>query len=527
MGISDYVAFVCILALLLLFLGFVGYLLWASLSPRASKPARRKAPEFVPFGSGPPEPVEQLPPDLVLQNDRREYDLAEIARAIGFEPVPPHDWQGLLTMERLIHRQHRRGDLSSGYSISAGTIHDAVRRRHGAGLYTIFNLEWTETLHRRHNRDETRSRAQTVILYEGPSPTHFPQFGTQRRTLQTARLLPILRLFNPRVFQEARVADDPEFTEKIYVGTALPESVRPLLTPQLRKLLARDPDLTVTADGNFVAVFRRGSTTPCLAWPRSSFLHSGLKIIGALRRAEEHTRAIRPAAFDDARRALRVVPWWDRGRGQGDVLSTAEIDNFLTQPPPRRVPRQIRRAQLGYIGYVFYGMGAFVLAIAGFLGAIAVNLPQPRDRTFGLVMVSVGALFGLTAVAATWLLRSGWLRLLRRGECRQATVVNVRPTSETINNQRQYLITFRYADAGVEREVSCPATEREAARASRVKATSDVTQILVDPNHKPRAERRAKVPRLFGRRIIPGMVPSSIRPRHTHAAIWLYGMAVD
>ncbi len=467
-------------------LALVGYVLWASLWPvRRTRPLRQSPERIV---IGPPQARdarkdEGQPFEPIIDHDHSPYDLADIARAIGFEPLPADDLHTLLVIEKLVHRRQSGGGKDSGYTISGARLADAVRRRHQGGVYTICNIEWTETNHVKSGPDIVRQRSQTVVLYDGPESTRFPQFGTQRRTQHLDRILPFLRHFNRKFIQDSRMSDDREFNKALYVATPVPESVRPLLTPPVRALLKQNTDLTVSAEGRVLAVFRAGVCSPCPAWPRSTFLRRSLKILGALRRAEQQTRGERASPLEDQQRAQGATEWWDRGRGQGGVVSRREIDAFLLQPGPRRVPRSIRSAQLGFTGYVFYGMGAFVLLVVGLLAAVLWNAPMdPDERPLAMALLALFACLGLASILITFFLRWGMVRVLRRGHCRSAVIVKLEPTSMVINGQQQYWVTFRYAVDGVWREAEMRATGDTALKANRVLAKGAETRILVNPS---------------------------------------------
>jgi hypothetical protein len=55
-----------------------------------------------------------------------------------------------------------------------------------------------------------------------------------------------------------RFPDDPDFHEKIWVGSAVPEAAIPLLTTNARQVLKENADLSVTANKRQVIVFQHG-----------------------------------------------------------------------------------------------------------------------------------------------------------------------------------------------------------------------------------------------------------------------------
>lgn len=270
------------------FFGFVGYTFWAMFGSSPRRP--KKLPDTIAVNGElliDPDQLATETPDLVLTNDRSQYDLAEIARSIGFQVGSPTEPRLMSAVELLVHQEFlRMSDGGSGggstHSATAATLYDLVSCPLGEGTVSICNLEWIETISPSRGPTRTYHRGQTLVLYETPPHNPLPTFGLQKRYHQHARAMPLLRLLNPGIFREAQVRGDPEFTANVYVATKTPKPVLPLLTPSLRKLMLCNPDLMVNASGRFLAVYCRHSMIPCLAWERSAFLRTSQEIIATI-----------------------------------------------------------------------------------------------------------------------------------------------------------------------------------------------------------------------------------------------------
>ena len=241
--------------------------------------------------------------------------------------------------------------------------------------------------------------------------------------------------------QQVEFEDDPEFHDACQVMTLQPESTRALLEAPLREYLTDHPGLTVRTEGPRLVVSRSGQrVTPD---ELAAFIDDTDNVAVSLARrgAQLESLGIDPEA--EAKAALQRTPAF-RGR----IVPKQDLETFLEQPPPRSVPRTIKRQYLGFAGLLLYVWGGmfFVIGSTVVIGLVASGeMPILMAIPFSLL-----PLLGFGSIVLTFLFRRKRKRLLTRGVVRPARVTDVQSTNVTVNNQRRYKVVLQYEFEGLD-----------------------------------------------------------------------------
>jgi hypothetical protein len=183
-----------------------------------------------------------------------------------------------------------------------------------------------------------------------------------------------------------------------------------------------------------------------------------------------------PSEFDEARAFARQLPASAQRALEKELvarrLTKADMDAFLRQDPPRKIPRNIRYYYQFSLG--LSGMGLFFL-LMGTVVAVAAVL-SGEWGAFVMVMI-FGMIGGVMVYFGVPRFRRE-RRLLRHGELAVARILGVESTEVEENDQEISQVRARYEAGGQSRLVQCRAWGKPA---RRIAAEGRPARILYDP----------------------------------------------
>lgn len=177
-----------------------------------------------------------------LESFQREK-LPEIARTLGME-----------VMETVPARVQD----AVGANLGFGRASDLLARPYAKGTLSLCNLRTRRTT--RMNRPDsyvetTKVEEYTCLVFTGGKEAEFPSFN-----LTPNQHSLMIKLLNQHVWGAVQYEEDPEFHQKIVIGTLEPEDVRSLLTPDVRAVLKENADLRTSVFGRSIIVYDYGNT---------------------------------------------------------------------------------------------------------------------------------------------------------------------------------------------------------------------------------------------------------------------------
>ena len=303
-----------------------------------------------------------------------------------------------------------------------------------------------------------------------------------------------------------RFPDDPEFHEKIWVGSAVPEAAIPLLSTAARQVLKENADLSVMANKRNVIVYDHGSGFHVYRppgpnkelirseildpadWPE--FCQAGVGVINALRKSEVQTRDQRPSRTEIEARLAKITG--SRLRPDFAPLPQTEIERFLRHPPPRPIPKSLGRASrstfstgspLSYAVLLVPLIGTIIWVMS-----VVWELGSSTGRIVGVSLGGVFVLAGLITLVALIVRTLHRRSLLRRGVVVPARIANVKKTGDAITvdktTWRMYRVMFRYTFRGEPYEHMIGVYGEQAQRAVDLQSSNTPTRILIS-SHRP------------------------------------------
>jgi hypothetical protein len=179
--------------------------------------------------------------------------------------------------------------------------------------------------------------------------------------------------------------------------------------------------------------------------------------------------------------AAQMPPWAARSMEKevrAPRITREDVDAFLRQSPPRKIPRN-----LAYHYHTAFGttvMGAIFIAIASLVTVVLGAHGEWR------VVMFAGGMFWLMGAPLLFFGGRRWWRqrrLLRRGELVAAKIVSVDPAGYADDDGEVFNMTARYQAGGQSREGQCKVWSQ---RAKRLAAEGKPAAILYDPTHPER-----------------------------------------
>jgi hypothetical protein len=174
---------------------------------------------------------------------------------------------------------------------------------------------------------------------------------------------------------------------------------------------------------------------------------------------------------------------------RGRLVTREQLEAFLREPPPRRIPSNIKRRRMTSGSLMAAFVGALFTAIGAAFAVHAVSYdqgPWVGDRLIGLL--AFGITFPLLGIPiCLFSLRHRHIngRLLKHGMVVDAVVLGVEKTSVTINDQQQYRLEVRFTTQMGHQQAHCHIYGREGHAARELVGSEQTARILYDPL-KPR-----------------------------------------
>ena len=330
----------------------------------------------------------------------------------------------------------------------------------------------------RESSGSSRIVQQSFAYFEQPG-LGLPSALIQPRTTGTQLLSSMLSLVG---LSTVSLTSSAEAARTLTATSMQPATSERLLSRDVLVTLTSKQDLSLKTDEDRMLVYRNGHVFP--DDELSGFVDDSREVFQAVHRRALELPELAAEAEAEAIAAIRDL------RGPiGEMLRSRfvpqeEIDAFLEQPMPRRIPKAVARQRVGLGSLVFYVIGVAFMGIGGFLTATLATTPNVPK--WGIVLCGLLPLLGAGVVLLTFLYRRTQKRLLRHGPCCDALVVSVNATSVFVNTQRRYKVTLCIDDEGGSRDVTINAYEPAVKRAFRLMSTRESTRVLVDPRKPDR-----------------------------------------
>ncbi|QDU41459.1 hypothetical protein Mal4_58270 [Maioricimonas rarisocia] len=391
-----------------------------------------------------------------------DQDYASTLTSLGFQPVQPID-------------QKLRFGLETIYSAEPSLrIENAFEQEAGDVRLVIATISYRPS-----SGQNSRSVRETIAYFEAPD-LRFADFRLQPKGV-TGSLLG--SMFSMVGFQPVHVPGRDEFNETYLVISMSPDSTRRLLTDDVVDAIMTRRDLAVRSSGPRLVISRSRTVLPADAI--KDFVYTAQSVMAPMTSAVRDAMASgdwapRKEAFDNATQVGGLAGHLL----SGTFVKPEIVEQFLEQSPPRVVPPEIMRRQVGYGSIFFYIWGGMFFVIGSIFVIVFANSEELPG--WGVLLLGLIPLMGLTAIVLTWRYRAARKRLLRQGLLCRAHVEDVQPTSVYINNQRRYKVRMRIERDGseVEKKINAYGPEVETARMHI--DNGEPTRILVDPQNENR-----------------------------------------
>jgi hypothetical protein len=386
-----------------------------------------------------------------------DEDLLQAADELGFRIIPDPDAALRFGIEKVV---------GSGRIVTR--MRDVLERA-GDGVRFV-----VATIRHRHSGDSSPGAVNETILYFSQQGLQCVDMSVQPRGTLVGLQSAVLGLVG---VPSIEFQDDEPFNSQYRVMTLQPESARALLDPAVREYLATHPGLTVRTEADRIAVYRAGRSVP--ADELAEFVDETNDVVMQLVRRAREQEQIGLSPADEGRETLQNMHGIGAMVARRMLVSQQELEQFLSQPPPRDLPASIRRQHLGFVSQFFYIWGGMFLLVGTIvlIGLGAANAaPWPA-----IAAGSLAPLMGLTAILLAYRHRRRKRRLLQHGDCRTARVSDVKATNVYVNNRRRYKVTFVCTDGGSGRPYTVNAYDPAVQKAFALAESGASTRLLVDP----------------------------------------------
>lgn len=314
------------------------------------------------------------------------------------------------------------------------------------------------------------SSSHTLVYYEAPD-ADFPRFS----------LRPMDLLFKAAAalgLQGLRFADHPEFSRQYVLLATEPLRTQAILHRKVRDWLLARPGMNIEAGGTGVMLYRSGSVLQ--AGEADAFARDAAELVDLLDRSRRMAlaRLDQPTELEELRAFATLLPA-SMGRAAekrflARRVTQEEMDAFLRQGPPRKIPKNIARACEFSFGMA--GFGFFFL-----VGAVVVGVGGAVQRQWGAFILAT--IFLLVAAVMLYFFLPRFRRekrLLQSGQLAVAKILGVEPAGIEEDGQEIYTVRALYETGGQSRRVQCRAPGKAA---RRIAAEGKPARILYDPAH--------------------------------------------
>lgn len=406
---------------------------------------------------------------------RRHEKLGEVAQDLGLKYGSGRD------EDSSDIKAHLREMFAATGRVSIGSM---LRKELGDASLVVADV--SQTKRSSHGSSSSSHTTTTTVAYfESPHLT-WPTFTMQPEGRVLGLLAGIVGL------QDIDFDDYPIFSGKYHLSGHHPDAVRALFTSELPQHFSEQHGVQVQAQQNRLLLLRPGEQ--CEPDQMEAFIQQALQVFGLLMDAvitnEDAIAAAVPQAAD-IRSQVGQMPGLMGAVLRARLVTPEELDSFLHQPTPRRVPPNVRRQRMGtgslmlcFVGSMFAVVGSVFAVASIFFG----DGPWNEDRIVPLVFGIVFPLIGLPLSLLSLRYRYINGRLLRHGIVTDGVVEGVEKTSVTVNEQQQYRITLRF-EAGVTDQQSTMNVYgwQKGQQATKLAERNASVRLLYDPRKPTRA----------------------------------------
>lgn len=405
---------------------------------------------------------------------RREAEMSEAADELGL------DYSGGLKSDDAEDEveEHLREMFSTNGRVSVGNM---LRKEMGDASLVV--AEVTQIRHSSHgSSSHSTTRVSTVAFFESPD-LQWPTFTMQPEGKVLGLLAGMIGL------QDIDFDDYPVFSDAYHLSGHHPEAVRALFTDELLQYFSDQHGLEVRASDNRLVMVRPGER--CDPAQLESFVQQAMHIFGLLMDAailnEEAIEAALPKG--DFESQAEQMPGLMGEVLRSRLVTPEELESFLNQPPPRRVPANIARQRLG-AGSLIMTLAGGIVALVGSGFAIYsifyAKGPWNDDRIVPLVFGTVFPLLGYPACLLGSRYRYINRRLLRHGRVADGVVTKVESTGFEVDHQAQYRLTVEFQAEATNQQATVNAYGKQGREAKKLAENQAPIRVLYDPRKPTR-----------------------------------------
>jgi hypothetical protein len=345
-------------------------------------------------------------------------------------------------------------------------LEDPQRKELGGLAFTVAEAAILRNAGFETDGDSSPSR-HTVAYYESPDG-EFPRFGMRPMGL-------MFRMAGAMGLPGLRFADQPEFSKQYLVLATEALGAQRILGRTVRDWLLAHPGMNIEAGGTGVMVYRSGDVLQ--AGDVDGFVRDAAQLLGLVEHARRMAASLKPPTELEELRAFgaqlpaHMLRAAEKEYFKRRVLQ-ADMDAFLRQGLPRKIPKNIAYSyqfSMGLAGFgIFFAVGAVAIAYGALVTGQLVGFVM---LTIALAIASPMIYFGVPRFRRE-------RGLLLRGEVTEARILGLESTGTTENDQEIYKVRVRYEVGGQSRKVECRAWGKPA---KRIAAEGRPVRILYDP----------------------------------------------
>ncbi len=373
-------------------------------------------------------------------------------------------------------------DELSGLFGESVAIEGGEQRQLGAAELSIVEISYTRE-HRSSDGPTTYTHVRQTAVVSKDAELDLPQFAlTPTPQGITGRLLSLFGDMGDIDFPES-----PEFSAAYHLHGWSEKPVRLLFTKPIRDHFSSQLGWSVMGKQSVLVIFHHNQVVD--GDERNRFVDDALGILTLFQQAEEQLDSM-PEVRREATPSDFVASAERMGGLAGAMLAkklrklsvtSKELENFLSQAPPRVIPQGINRQLLGEGTIVLMVAGSVFLIVGLVVGLLVTTLAEGNGRWIGLPIMTVFPLIGGAMVYFTARYRRRKSRTLRAGAVVKGQVKSVKSTSTTVNEQRRYHVVVEYSYLGKATTGIINAYGPAVDKAKKYEQSGEPMRMLVDP----------------------------------------------
>lgn len=352
---------------------------------------------------------------------------------------------------------------SPGARMAVGELAIATEFRHGT----------TEV---RHGSDrEARWTTQTAAYFA--ADVRVPKFTLQPEGFAVKLLSRIGGI------EDINFPSHEEFSRQYHLSAVHAENARRLFEGGLLEHLGRRPGLHIQSAADGLLIYRPG--TLCSADEIEGFIAETTEIFSLLEASARKLQQAREAGLipkTDARAEAAKITGLVGEVVRERLVTRADVEAFMRQPPPRKVPANIRHYCEGFAPGMVLAIGAlFFLVGAGFAFGFG-QAGKWGGALFGLLFCAVGG--GLLFFFGRIRLRLE--RLLRHGELGVGRIEGIESTGWSGPGGEVFRASVRFQAKGATVPAKCNIAGVAVERAQKLFIAKKPAAMLYDPANPER-----------------------------------------